>query len=346
MLGLRAVLLPLLVLGTATGCTLSTAPVAVGPPFLEGARWVPLFDLRATAGPAWAPDARTLALATREGVWVVGVGEPPRRLAALSGVSQVLFRHDGRSVLALAAGTLYQIPRQTGEAPTVLPLGEGTIQGIAEDAQGRRLALVASDAVWVWDPAESQRAHRVFPIPGGKTVRRLTWVRDRELVVDLGPWAGGRVDRVVRVRVGTRVEVVPLPLGVPARDVVPSPRGNLLGFLVAPGPRDGGERVSVAREDGTGRRTLTPPGRYLDLAWAPGGTVVALARGEGPDRAQVELVSALTGARAVLGEYRPATSPILEAVRLVWAPTGMALAVGPGRRQPPDRVWVVVLRRR
>src|SRR5579875_1278485 len=141
--------------------------------------------------------------------------------------------------------------------------------------------------------------------------------------------------------------VPPPSLGRPTPRLEVSPGARFLAYVVPPPPGgDGGQSVAVQRQDGTGRRILGPPGRILGLAWSPSGTVLALARRRGQDRASLELVDVTTGLGAPVGEYRPETSPTAGPVSLAWAPSGRALAVGPGPGQPPDPVWVVLLRRR
>lgn len=348
----RAGLLALAVVLAAAACTLERTPSGLGPPFLEVVGWTRVADLRATTPPSWSPTAPRLAFATHEGIWVAGLSGEPRRVAALPGVTRVAWRRGGSSVLALAGGRLLDVP--VGDAGTATQVVATGVRAFAEAPDGRRIALVTveggRDAVRLVGPGSGGRLGQAVAIPPGWGVRGLTWATSRDLLLALGRGPSGFAERVARLTLGSPRPLhlqAWISLGRPTPRLEVSPGARFLAYVVPPPPGgDGGQSVAVQRQDGTGRRILGPPGRILGLAWSPSGTVLALARRRGQDRASLELVDVTTGLGAPVGEYRPETSPTAGPVSLAWAPSGRALAVGPGPGQPPDPVWVVLLRRR
>ena len=344
------------------GCAVERVPVGAGPPFLRAAGLARVSDLHAVSPPAWAPDGRLLAFSTADAVWSVRAAPGDldrRRVASLAGVERVAWSPDGRALVALAGGRLFVVAL---DDPTPRPLVAA--RGVRDPAwppTGRRVFERSTDAcagpayatgagpTTLWTVRAGGRAARVASLASDLEVRAITWLAaDTGLAVSAAP-PGGRADRVLYLRSGARAAPRTQMLPAGGRDPVPSPEGRFIAYLQnAGGPAPGGSagdtvQIAVMRADGSGRRVLTPPGRYSSLAWSPAGTVLAYARQEA-GRTAIEIADVLTGERLWLGDHRsePAASPT--PIAIVWAPDGSRLAFDTGTNA--GFVWIATLERR
>ena len=319
-------------------------------------------DLRAVSPPAWAPDGRHLAFSTADAVWSVrpAAGDADRRrIAPVAGVERVAWSPDGRTLGALAGGRLLAVglddplPRALSPLESIRffawpPAGRATFGRTAPEAAGPVYATSAGGTTAVWTIRGPERQVRVGSLAAGVEARALVWLAGSTGVAVTAGERGARADRIVFLRPDVRREprVQMLPAG--GRDPVPSPEGRFIAYLEdagAPAPAGDDARVAVMRADGTGRRVLTPAGRYTGLAWSPAGTLVAYARQEG-DRAALEIADVLTGERLWIGDYRPEAGPPHAPLAIVWAPDGTRLAFGTDTGSAAGFVWVATLERR
>jgi len=342
-------------------CAVQRVPIGAGPPFLRSAGLVRISDLRAISPPAWAPDGRHLAFGTADALWSVRpeAGDAGRRrIAAAAGAERVAWSPDGRTLAALVRGRLlgYALddPSPRALVPDVVvrdyawpPPGRGGFERGTFAGAGPVYATSNGAGVALWTVPASGAAVRIGSLPPGLEMHTLVWLSGNAgLAVTAGD--RGAADRVVFFRVGVRAapRVQVLPPG--GRDPVPSPEGRFIAYLdgaAASGAGEGEARVAVMRADGTGRRALTPPGRYSGVAWSPAGTVVAYARAES-GRVALEIAGALTGERLWLGDYRPEAAPPQAPIAIVWSPDGTRLAFGTDTGRREGFVWVATLERR
>jgi dipeptidyl-peptidase 4 len=175
----------------------------------------------APASPTWSPDSRMLAFRWNDrgwpfrDIWLVaadGTGlqrltdlqhthpqSPPptgsttEALAAQAaarargGISEILWTPDGRSLLFVARGTLYQVDIDGG-APRQLPAGPG-ISDITLSPDGARLAFLRDGDLWTWTRTASAAPERLtsIAVEGIARVPLGTYNRaDRE--VGTGVW--------------------------------------------------------------------------------------------------------------------------------------------------------------
>jgi dipeptidyl aminopeptidase/acylaminoacyl peptidase len=330
------------------GCAVERVPIGAGPPFLRSAGLVRVSDLRAVSPPAWSPDGRRLAFSTADGVWTVeaAAGDAGRRhVASLAGVSAVAWSPDGRALAVLTGGRVLTIALDDPVPRDLLGVdgvrlfawpGRATAGG---DGPAYAVAAAGGTTVWAERPqaGRSARTIRLGALPAPAEARALVWLDGA------GGVALAAADRVAFLRADgrgrTRIEM--LPAG--GRDATPSPDGRFIAYLAA-APGDGSQ-VAVMRADGTGRRVLTPAGRYAVPAWSPSGTLVAVGRWSG-DHAVLEVADALTGERLWIGDYRPEAAPADTPLAIVWAPDGLRLAFGTDTGATAGFVWLATLERR
>jgi hypothetical protein len=343
-------------------CAVQRVPIGAGPPFLRSAGLARVSDLRAISAPAWAPDGRHLAFSTADALWSVrpeagDIGR--RRIAAVAGAERVAWSPDGRTLAALAGGRLLAFalddPSPRALVPAVgikdyaWPPAGRTGFGRGQAGGGPAYATANGAGTALWTTTAAGGAVRIGSLPPGLEVRALAWLAGNAGVAVVAGDRGAAADRVVFIRLGVRAapRVQVLPPG--GHDPVPSPEGRFIAYLdgaAASGAGEGGEtRVTVMRADGTGRRALTPPGRYTGVAWSPAGTVLAYARQE-EGRAALEIADVLTGERLWLGDYRPEAAPPQAPLAIVWAPDGTRLAFGTDTGRREGFVWVATLERR
>ena len=317
-------------------------------------------DLRAVSPPAWAPDGRHLAFSTADALWSVRPAAADldrRRIAPVAGVERVAWSPDGRTVAALAGGRLLAIGLDDASPHALVPVegvrcfawppaGRAAFGRTAQEGAGVVYATSAGGRTAVWAARGPERQVRVGSLAAGVEARSLAWLAGTTGVAVTAGDRGAGADRIVFLRPDVRTEprVQMLPAG--GRDPVPSPEGRFIAYLDDAGTTAGGEtRVAVVRADGSGRRVLTPAGRYSGLAWSPAGTLVAYARQDG-DRAALEIADVLTGERLWIGDYRPEAGPPHAPLAIVWAPDGLRLAFGTNTGTAAGFVWVATLERR
>lgn len=356
-----AILAAVLVCGA---CAVQRVPIGAGPPFLRSAGLARISDLRAVSPPAWAPDGRHLAFSTADALWSVRpeTGElDRRRVAPVVGVERVTWMPDGRALAALRGGRLLAFalddpsPRALVPADGIRyyawpPAGRTTVERGAAAGDGPAYITTGPDGAVLWTVRPgSGRAVRLGSLPGNLEVRALAWLGGNAGVAVTAGAPGTAADRLVFVRPDVRT--APRVQTLPSRghDPVPSPEGRFVAYLEDAGGSGAGAgtetRVAVMRADGTGRRALTPSGKYSGLAWSPAGTLVAYARHEG-GRDALEIADVLTGERLWIGDYRPEAAPSEAPLAIVWAPDGMRLAFGTDTGSSAGYVWVATLERR
>lgn len=347
------------------GCTVERVPIGAGPPFLRAAGLARVSDLHAVSPPAWAPDGRLLAFSTADAVWSVrpAPGDVDRRrVAPIAGVERVAWSPDGRTVALLAGGRLLAVALDD-PAPHALvsadgvrqaawpPPGRTIFERTADGGPGPVFATGAGPATLLWIVRADGRAVRIASLPPNLDVRAITWLAGNAGVAVAAGRRGEAADRVLYLRPGARAAPRTERLPAGAHDPVPSPEGRFIAYLqdegelASGGGAGAGSRVAVVRADGSGRRVLTPPGRYSGLAWSPADTVLAYARQEG-GRIAIEIADVLTGERLWIGDYRPAAAVSPAPLAIVWAPDGMRLAFGTDTGTRDGFVWVATLERR
>ncbi|HEV2281144.1 MAG TPA: hypothetical protein VGX75_01990 [bacterium] len=343
-------------------CAVQRVPIGAGPPFLRAAGLARVSDLHAISPPAWAPDGRHLAFSTADALWSVRpeAGDVDhRRIAAVADVERVAWSPDGRTLAALAGGRLLAFalddPTPRALVPAVgikdyawPPAGRTGFGRGAPGGPGPAYAIANGAGTALWMPQAAGGAVRIGSLPAGLEMRTLVWLAGNAGLAVVGGDRGAAVDRVVFIRLGVRAatRVQRLPPG--GHDPAPSPEGRFIAYLAdaaSSGAPDGETRVAVMRADATGRRALTPPGRYTGVAWSPAGTLVAYAREE-DGRAALEIADVLTGERLWLGDYRPEAAPPQAPLAIVWAPDGTRLAFGTDTGRRAGFVWVATLERR
>lgn len=333
-------------------CAVQRVPIGAGPPFLRSAGLTRVSDLRAVSPPAWAPDGRHLAFSTADALWSVRAvpGDVDRRrIAAVAGAGRVAWSPDGRTLAALAGGRLLAFALDDPSPRALVPAVGIKDYAWPRAGAGPAYATANGAGTALWTLPAAGGVVRIGSLPPGLEMRTLVWLAGNAGLAVVAGDRGAAADRVVFIRLGVRAapRVQALPIG--GHDPVPSPEGRFIAYLdgaAASGAGDGGEtRVAVMRADGTGRRALTPPGRYTGVAWSPAGTVVAYARQEG-DRAALEIADVLTGERLWLGDYRPEAAPPQAPLAIVWAPDGTRLAFGTDTGSRDGFVWVATLERR
>jgi dipeptidyl-peptidase-4 len=173
------------------------------------------------SSPVWSPDSRRLAFAWNErgqpfrDLWVVdadGRGlrrltdldrthpapSPPegRSTAALAaqaaarartGVGEVLWLRDGRTILFTAAGGTYRVDADAGE-PVRLDLG-GSASNLAASPDGTKLAFLRSGDLWLWSLGAGGPAMRLtqLAVPGIARVPLGTYNR-ADVEIGTGIW--------------------------------------------------------------------------------------------------------------------------------------------------------------
>lgn len=343
------------------GCAVERVPIGAGPPFLRAAGLARVSDLRAVSPPSWAPDGRLLAFSTADAVWSVrpAPGDVDRRrVAPVAGVERVAWAPDGRAVVLLAGGRLLAMALDDPSPRALVPVGgvreaawpppgRKVFEWTADGGAGPVFATGAEPNT-LWTVRAGGRAVRIASLPADLDIRAITWLTGNAGVAVAAGGFGEAADRMLYLRPG--VQVVPRTQMLPAaaHDPVPSPEGRFIAYLQderGPGGAAAGSRIAAVRANGTGRRVLTPPGRYSGLAWSPAGTLLAYARQEGA-RAAIEIVAVLTGERLRIGDYRLEAATRFAPLAIVWAPDGTRLAFGTDTGARDGFVWVATLERR
>jgi hypothetical protein len=323
-------------------CAVQRMPAGEGPPFIRAAGFVRLSDLRADAPPAWAPDGRHLAFSAGGALWTVppDPGATPRRIAAVRGAERVAWSPDGGTVTVLAGGRLLAFATDE-PSPRALAPGADVID-YAWPPPGRRLwprggadrgpafLTGGTGAATLWMVRSGGPAVHIGTLPPGLEARGLLWLAGSGGLAVIAAEPGGDPDRAVFFAPVPRAPPAVRLLPSGGRAPLPSPEGRFIAYLRDAGAGQSGadeSRVAVMRTDGSGRRDLTPPGRYTALAWSPEGTLLAYAAPRG-DRITLAVADVLTGERLRLGDYRPETGSPDAPLALVWAPDGKRFAFG------------------
>jgi len=173
------------------------------------------------SSPVWSPDSRRLAFAWNErgqpfrDLWVVDAGgsglrrltdldrthpapSPPegRSTAALAaqaaarartGVGEVLWLRDGRTILFTAAGGTYRVDADAG-APVRLELG-GSASHLAVSPDGTQLAFLRTGDLWLWSLGAGGPPMRLtqLAVPGIARVPLGTYNR-ADVEIGTGIW--------------------------------------------------------------------------------------------------------------------------------------------------------------
>ncbi len=338
------------------GCTVQRVPAGLSPAFLRVESLIRASDLRAVSPPAWAPQGTWLAFSTREGVWVLGSDLSEyreHRIASLPHVTHVAWAPDGRSLAALADGSLYALSAE-GAPPRRLS-GDRRVRRFAWAPQGNQIAYVASGdgylGVWLVPGNGGGKTRvdvRLGPATETEEVQALSWYPDgRDLFVALGPSGGARVDRFLQIRAPrSLITRLSLPLGGPAASPVLSPSGRFLAYLSGTEAdlRAGRGRVMVVRADGTGARALTSQGGYSGLAWSRAGNLLAFAAAD-DEALSIIVADAVTGERLEVAHYRPEISRHVGSAAVAWSPDSLRIAFGTNTGETMGLVWIVTLHR-
>lgn len=223
-----------------------------------GGRVAPLNNGLPAATFAHSPDNTKLAFiatdsAGKRQVWVQHLPNgKPSRLTDHSDLAsyRVRWSPDGGSILYSANGKLWRVSIAGGSpvsipfngrvafarkpAHTLTPIAfaePGSMQtalgfsGLALSPDGKRIAMIALDSLWVWNIGRRPRSIRF----AGRTAQRLTWSPDnREVAWSTGEHGGENLD-AIEVATGFLRHVTALPGG--AVQPIWSPDGANLAFL-------------------------------------------------------------------------------------------------------------------
>jgi Tol biopolymer transport system component len=333
------------VLLAVTGCQVRREPAPIGVGLLRVAEVTRTTDRPALSPIAWSPDGQRFAYGSRDGVWVHGVGDRSgARIAPGQAVTAVAWSADADVLAYVDRGELYTV-RPDGRERRRLPL-RGVASHPVWAPSGDRLAVVVRTG-----EAGSPGTRLWLASPGGATLRQIQWdTRGRQigslgwypgalyLFVGLASAAGDVIAEWWRVRIAypdSRRLPVPQQRVVEA---VPSPDGTWVAYVAE---ESGGERAYITRQDGSGRRSVSPPARRISgLAWAPRGDKIAYGVFSGEAHAEVYAASAAGSARLLVAVYRPEFPDPSAGLALAWSPDGARLAYGTNTGALVGPVWM------
>ena len=186
-------------------------------------------------------------------------------------------------------------------------------------------------------------------LPDGLAARVLEWLPDGlDLLAAVGPRGDAVTSRVLRIRAARPTPTLTTVVaGAAMTGAALDPTGTRVAYVggTSDDLMHGHGMVMVGRLDGMGRRSLTAPGTYTGLAWAPFGASLAFGEVLGSDEVIVEVVNADTGARLQVMDYRPEVPQRGTALAIRWAPDGLRLAFGTDTGDTVGPVWVATLGR-
>jgi dipeptidyl-peptidase-4 len=218
---MRTLFLASLVSAGLAATSVNAQVPAPAPLTVERVAALPSLIGTAPASPTWSPDSRMLAFRWNDSgwpfrdIWIVAAdGSGLRRLTDLqhthpqappptgsttdalaaqaaararSGISEILWTPDSRSLLFVARGTLFQVDI-SGGAPRPLPTGPG-VSDITLSPDAARLAFLRDGDLWMWTRDASAAPERLtsLAVTGIAQVPLGTYNRaDRE--VGTGVW--------------------------------------------------------------------------------------------------------------------------------------------------------------
>jgi Tol biopolymer transport system component len=121
-------------------------------------------------------------------------------------------------------------------------------------------------------------------------------------------------------------------------EAVPSPDGDWVAYVAE---ESGRERAYIVRQDGSGRRAISPWVRRISgLAWAPRGDKVAYGVFAGEAQAEVYAAAAVGSASLLVAVYRPEFPDPSAGLALAWSPDEVRLAYGTNTGALAGPVWM------
>jgi len=293
----------------------------------------PITAMRGLA-PVWSPDGSQLAFFARDSasrwqLWAQTRYDPARRLTNHDEVVtyRVRWTPDGRSLIYSADGGLWRVasgggvptaipfrarvtlPRRRATVPPIrfAPPGATRVAkgftSIALSSNGRRIAMIALDSLWIGDAGSAPRS--LGPASGAGD-NALTWSPNGEEVAWTRHEGPGRPFDLVASHTGTGAQRVLVSLGQDVALPVWSPDGKWIVFLA-----DGRLRLI----DPQGPR-VTEPGQTRDLgpvgvlfgtlAWGPRSDALVVAGVGFNARLLAAKWIPLAGKPRTLPRFRPA----------------------------------------
>jgi dipeptidyl-peptidase 4 len=326
-------------------------------PTLERVVTLPKLDGTAPARPTWSPDSRHVAFLWNDhgmpfrDLWVVAVaGGTPRRLThyaprpedvlgigedlstealaaraarrEATGLTELTWHPDGRSVLYVHRGALRRVDVDSGESALMLDGGAARL-GVSPD--GRHLAFLRGGDLWLLELESGKaRALTEVGVPGIGTVRIGAFLAP-DVFVGRYEWSPDAKHIALEIVDQRAVRRVPFPSYLHDEPLLHEARRPY------PGDTDLLRRMAVLdiASDELRYLDLPEPERRLNLefAWSPDGTQLMVM--QGADVAEdrwIHLVDMADGAVAALWhDHRPRR--VYPIFRALWSADGEHLYV-------------------